>query len=137
MGAPGGNPSRTKAIRPHEGPALQEKWVCYTVYLNTQLIVNTFVATFHDAVCFLVMCVWVIYSTLMNTMKEDSRKARRGQRASLLGPAERSERRYLRNYDDLDDDSEHGGGGRGGGGGGGSGGGLGGAGKNLAHLRMV
>lgn len=27
----------------------------------------------------------------------------------MLGPAERSERRYLRNYDNLDDDNAHGG----------------------------
>lgn len=70
---------------------------------------------------------------LMNTTKDDSRKARRSQEARLLGPAERSERRYLRNYDDLDDGIAHGGGGSGngvgGGGGGGGGGGLGGAGK--------
>lgn len=59
----------------------------------------------------------------MNMMKEDSRTARRGQGARLLGPAERSERRYLRNYDDLNDDIAHGGDGSGGVGG------LGGAGK--------
>lgn len=38
---------------------------------------------------------------------------KRSQRVRLLGPAERSERRYLRNYDGLDDDTTHGGGGLG------------------------
>eukprot|EP00903_Cladosiphon_okamuranus_P010788 g10194.t1 len=57
---------------------------------------------------------------------------KRSQRVRLLGPAERSERRYLRNYDDLDD--AHGGAGLGGGdvtggGGGDSGGGGGGGGE--------
>lgn len=74
---------------------------------------------------FILCDLWVLwlFDTPMEIIKEDSRTARRGQGARLLGPAERSERRYLRNYDDLDDDIAHGGGASGGGGG------FGGAGK--------
>lgn len=50
-------------------------------------------------------------SFFTSAVKDD----KRSQRVRLLGPAERSERRYLRNYDDLDDDNTHGGAGLGGG----------------------
>ncbi|CAM9423223.1 unnamed protein product [Scytosiphon promiscuus] len=43
--------------------------------------------------------------------EEGSGKARQGQGSRLLGPSERSERRYLRNYYDLDDGRARGGGG--------------------------
>ncbi|CAN0033524.1 unnamed protein product [Ectocarpus fasciculatus] len=69
-------------------------------------------------------------SPLLLPHEESSGKARQGQGTPLLGPAERSERRFLRNYD-LDDGITQGGGipggvggrGRGGHSGGGCGGG--------------
>lgn len=53
--------------------------------------------------------MFAVLPLLTTPVKDD----KRSQRVRLLGPAERSERRYLRNYDDLGDDNTHGGGGLG------------------------